>query len=144
MGDVTPLHIVVTGAAGFLGSAIVATAKAHGHQVTSIVRKNGDGIAQDLAEVGAAETLATEIGKADAIIHAASEMSGDWDVHQRSSLPACKTVCTLANTLNAHLVHVSSIAIFDYEALPIGATIDEQSMIEPRPELRDGYARAKI
>ena len=144
MGEIAPLRIVITGAAGFLGQATVAAARARGHSVTPIVRSAGEGIAQDLSQDDATGKLAQHIGDADAIIHAASEMSGDWHVHQRSSLPACKTVCDLANKLGAHLVHISSIAIYDCTALSIGDVVSEKSPIEPQPNQRDGYARAKI
>ena len=144
MGNVMPLHIVVTGAAGYLGSAIVKAARACGHQVTPIVRHGSDGIVQDLADPNATGKLAQQLEPVDAIIHAASEMSGDWFVHQRSSNPACETVCNLANELDAHLVHISSIAVYDYLSLATGDTVTEQSLLESSPEERDGYARAKL
>ena len=145
MGAVTPRHIVVTGAAGFLGRAIVHAAIARGHQVTEIVRSpSTNAIVQDLAHAAACDTLAKQINEADAIIHAASEMSGDWSLHQRSSMPATVTACALAQRLNAHLVHISSIAIYDYEALLAGETLRETSALETNPQQRDGYVRAKL
>ena len=144
MGDVAPLHIVVTGAAGYLGRAIVSAARARGHKVSAIVRSGNDAIAQDLSAQNAVEKLLAHIDKADAIIHAASEMSGDWAVHQRSTLPAMQNVCALSKALNAHLVHVSSISIYDYEALGTGAIVTEESLTETQAEQRDGYVRSKL
>jgi nucleoside-diphosphate-sugar epimerase len=144
MGDVVPLTIVVTGAAGYLGRAIVDAAKTRGHELISIVRNGDDGLVQDLASDDACAQLLSQFKTADAVIHAASEMTGDWDVHQRSSLPATQTACALANELDAHLVHLSSIAVYDFEALGAGDIVTEQSPIEPHPEQRDGYVRAKL
>ncbi|MGB7319415.1 MAG: NAD(P)-dependent oxidoreductase [Planktotalea sp.] len=144
MGAIAPLHIVVTGAAGYLGKAIVRAAEAHGHRVTPIVRSPGAGLVQDLARDGASANLIEQIKSADAIIHAASEMSGDWELHERSTLPATQTICYVANALNAHLVQISSIAIYDFAAIPIGGIVSEASPIEFHPAQRDGYVRAKL
>ena len=144
MGTVTAKHIIVTGAAGYLGRAIVRAAEARGHHVTQLVRTGPSGIAQDLSATSAAQVLSQQIRSADAIIHAASEMSGDWAVHERSSLPAIQNICALAKALDAHLVHISSIVIYDFEALSEGASVTETSPVEPQPEQRDGYVRAKL
>ena len=144
MGDVAPLHIVVTGAAGYLGRAIVAVAEVRGHRVTRVVRGGDGGIAQDLAAKGATQTLTKRIESADAVIHAASEMTSDWAVHERSSLPAARNVCELAKALRAHLVQISSIVVYDYAALKSGDIVTENSPVETMPEQRDGYVRAKL
>ncbi|WP_085307646.1 NAD-dependent epimerase/dehydratase family protein [Planktotalea arctica] len=144
MGKVSAQHFVVTGAAGYLGRAIVRVAQTRGHRVTQVVRSGASGIAQDLAENGAAKALLEQIKSADSVIHAASEMSDDWTLHKRSSLPAARSVCALAEGLGAHLVHVSSIVIYDFAALKVGAIVDENSPIETAPEQRDGYVRAKL
>lgn len=144
MGDVAPLHFVVTGAAGYLGRAIVSAARARGHTVTSIVRSGQDGIVQDLSDSDATTLLSQNIKQADALIHAASEMTGDWAIHERSSLPAMQTVCALSKALDAHLIHISSIAIYDFETLAAGAVVTEQSIPETHANQRDGYVRAKL
>ena len=144
MGAVTPQHIVVTGATGYFGRAIVVAAETRGHRVTQIVRSGTQGIVQDLAAKGAAEALVEKIKDADAVIHAASEMSSDWALHERSSLPAMHTACTLASALDAHLVHVSSIVIYDFAALASGGSVSENSPVEIEPLQRDGYVRAKL
>ncbi len=144
MGAVTGKHIVVTGAAGYLGRAIVSAAEARGHRVSAITRSGSESIVQDLAWTGAAETLAAKIQNADAVIHAASEMSGDWAVHERSSLPAMRTACALAERLDAHLVHISSIVVYDFAALNTGDIVNEETPIEIVPEQRDAYVRAKL
>jgi nucleoside-diphosphate-sugar epimerase len=144
MGDVSTQHIVVTGANGYLGRAIVALAQGQGHRVTKVVRSGNDGIAQDLAQNGADSTLLEQIKSPDAIIHAASEMSSDWALHERSSLPATKNVCAIAKALNAHLVLISSISVYDFAVIAQGDVVNENSPIETAPEQRDGYMRAKL
>jgi nucleoside-diphosphate-sugar epimerase len=108
------------------------------------VRNGTDGIVQDLAADGATETLIAKIQTVDAVIHAASEMTSDWALHQRSSLPAMRTVCAFCEALDAHLVHISSIVIYDFAALNTGDIVTEQSPIESAPEQREGYVRAKL
>lgn len=143
MGAVTPLHIVVTGANGYLGRAICATAEQRGHRVSRIVRSGAGDIQQDLSAPDTFENLTHRIASADAIIHAASEMSSDWSLHQRSTLPAMHSVCQLAEHLDAHLVHISSIVVYDYLSCAKGECITEASPIELSPDTRDGYVQAK-
>ncbi|MEM9579112.1 MAG: NAD(P)-dependent oxidoreductase [Pseudomonadota bacterium] len=147
MGDVT--HIVVTGATGFLGRQIVRQGLAAGHRLTAISRKAPDTdlgckhLPMNLAKVDRGE-LMQQIAGADAIIHAAGEMSSDLAVHARSTLPATRTICKVAEKLDLHLVHVSSIAIYDYLAVGEGEFVTEATRAETKPETRDGYVAAKL
>lgn len=144
MGDVNALHIVVTGAGGFLGRAICELAETRGHRVSRVVRSGEGDHLIDLAKPAAAADLTIQIGQADVVIHAASEMGGDWALHQRSSLPAMQTACDLAKGLGAHLVHISSIVVYDFMQVQEGGLVSETTQIELHPERRDGYVRAKL
>lgn len=144
MGDVAQSHIVVTGANGYLGRAIVALAVAQGHRVTKIVRSGAGDVVQDLALDGSDAALLKQIESADAVVHAASEMSSDWDLQERSTLPATRNICAFAKARGAHLVHISSIAVYDFAAIAQGDVVHERSPLEIAPEQRDGYMRAKL
>lgn len=149
MGNVAPKHIVVTGAAGYLGRAIVTEALTRGHTVTAIVRSQPEPalpcttILADLAQIDPLD-LANDIDAADAVIAAAAEMTSDASRHEISTLPATENTCDLADALGAHLVHISSISVYDYEDIPKGTFVSEQSNLEILPDRRDGYAAAKI
>lgn len=142
-------HIAVTGAGGFLGREIVRTALAQGLQVTAILRRAPDAdlgcevVICDLAKTSA-EALGAQLKGVQAIIHAAGEMSSDAALHARSTLPATQVICEVAAALGAHLVHVSSISIYDYQSVPEGGFVTEDTAVEACPEQRDGYVAAKL
>lgn len=162
MGDVTRA-ILVTGATGFLGQRIVAAARAAGHPVRAVVRSTSkvprdwqnDGAITchcvDLGASDAADALAPLVGGAVAVIHAAGALGGDDAAHAAGTLaPTDAVIAALEGVqaarpdARARLVLVSSFSVYGYGALPDWATLDETTPVEPDPEQRDAYARAKL
>ena len=127
-------RLVITGAAGFLGRAIVTAAKADGHDVTALTRDS-----VDLAD-GAG--LADLFAGADAVIHAAAA-SGDDTAHARDTLAATQNVIAAIST-GTRLVLVSSFSVYAFDGMPDWAQLDETSPTDPDGKSRDAYARAKI
>ena len=156
------LHLVVTGATGFLGAQTVAAALAHGHRVTAVARRGAsdapmewDGaeglvrIVADLATEAGAAALEDAIAEADAVIHAAARLSGDDAEHARDTVaPTERLLAALARRAEAghapRLILVSSFSVYGYAALPDGAQLDETTPLEPDPQMRDAYTRAKL
>lgn len=128
------LTILVTGAGGFLGRAVVAEAKARGHAVRTLTRRDGADVVCDLAEGVPASALAG----IDRIIHCAAALTGDAATMQRDTVLATRN---LASAATVPIVLAGSIAVYDGLA---GPGVDETSPIETRPQLRDTYTRAKI
>jgi len=128
------LTILVTGAGGFLGRAVVAEAQARGHAVRALARREGADVTCDLAEGVPASALAG----VDRIIHCAAALTGDAATMQRDTVVATRN---LAAAATVPIVLAGSIAVYDGMA---GPSIDETSPIESRPHLRDTYTRAKI
>lgn len=162
MGDVTRA-ILVTGATGFLGQRIVAAARAAGHPVRAVVRgvskvprdwQDDAGItchSLDLAAGGAVDALVPMLQGAVAVIHAAGALGGDDAAHALGTLAPGETVIGALEAVQAdgpgtgaRLILVSSYSVYGYAALPDWATLDETTPVEPDPERRDAYARAKL
>jgi nucleoside-diphosphate-sugar epimerase len=157
-----PLHLVVTGATGFLGARTVAAALARGHRVTAVARRDAadapmewDGaqglarVAADLATEAGAAALDDVIADACAVIHAAARLSGDDAEHARDTVaPTERLLAALARRAGTghapRLILVSSFSVYGYAALPDGAQLDETTPLEPDPETRDAYTRAKL
>lgn len=147
MGEVG--RVLVTGAAGFLGRAVVAEAVSQGWYVTGLVRSGEAPGAQislacDLAGASARATLAEVLPRVDAVIHCAASLSGDQVAHARDTDRATQTLLQALSITPKRLVHVSSIAVLGSSGLIDGDLISETSAIESDSAGRDTYARAKL
>lgn len=126
------LTLLVTGAGGFLGAAVARAARARGHTVRTLSRRPGGDVVCDLAlGLPAAATLGV-----DRILHCAAALTGDAATMQRDTVQATRNVAAAG----LPLVLAGSIAVYDGMA----ALVDEGTPLEPRPDLRDDYTRAKI
>jgi 2-alkyl-3-oxoalkanoate reductase len=148
------MKVFITGASGFLGKAVVASAVRAGHEVVAMVRPatplveadwdaNVTILRGDLRQNGDWNAAVT---KADAVIHLAAALSGDISEQFQG------TVLTTERLLGAlqqapslpRFVHISSFSVYDFAALPINAVLDENSPIEQNPRRRDAYTTAKL
>ncbi|HEX2780585.1 MAG TPA: Gfo/Idh/MocA family oxidoreductase [Gemmatimonadaceae bacterium] len=111
--------VVVTGAAGFLGRAVIAELLESGERVRALVRRDPApwermaGVEYrvvDLGEMLPADTMAD----ARLVLHAAAETVGGWEEHQRNSIDASEHVLRAAAASGVrHVIHVSSLAVLD-------------------------------
>jgi nucleoside-diphosphate-sugar epimerase len=155
------VKVLVTGASGFLGRALVERLLARGHDdLRCLVRSTSR---RDPLEASAARhpgarveivegSLAT-VQAAGAVVegvalvfHLVAGMRGSRDDVWRD------TVLTSRNLLDAmavagcirKVVLVSSIAVYEAGALPRGSLIDEDTAVGTSPQNRDPYSGAKI
>jgi nucleoside-diphosphate-sugar epimerase len=149
MGALGPL--VVTGAGGFVGRAVVAEARRRGHAVRALYRSaaapewQGDaGVAALRLDLAAPEAdLAPAVAGAAAVIHAAAHLGGDPQAHLRDTLAATQAVTRACAEAGARLVLISSIAVYDSDRLSPGALLTEESpRIALPPEAQAQPARA--
>ncbi len=191
------MRMLVTGANGFLGRAVMAQALARGHEVVGLTRddtpvETGAGqIVLDLSRDTAAdaEALARAVAGCDVVIHTAAALSGDAGTRMRDTKLATRNLLAACGAAHAgtraggatqpgqapamsgpqsgppsdplanhptfpgsspasptlpRLVLISSISVYDADALPEGAMIDEDAPLERQPRSRDGYARSKL
>ncbi|MEO8553624.1 MAG: NAD-dependent epimerase/dehydratase family protein [Kofleriaceae bacterium] len=137
--------ILVTGAAGSLGKAIVARIVADGHEVRGFVRKavaNGDYVVGDLGDPDAVDRAVAGV---EIVIHAGATMKGDWAEHQRGTIAGTEHVIAACKRHGVkQLVHISSMAVVDWAGSADHGTVDEHAPLEPRAEERGAYTRAKL
>jgi nucleoside-diphosphate-sugar epimerase len=149
------MHVLITGASGFLGQYVVACALRSGHRVRAIDRRLPDengpswrghpGVEVLKVDLGCPDGIASAVKGADAVVHLASVKEGDFETQFAG------TVLTTRNLLDAmaaervrRLIVTSSFSVFDYFRIPCGETIDEESPIEQSSEHRDPYTRSKL
>jgi nucleoside-diphosphate-sugar epimerase len=141
------LTIVITGAGGFVGRAVVEAALRRGHKVRAVTRRDTDDFDPDVSHhvldlARDVDILEHVVDGADAVIHAAASMSGD---RERSAVDTVEATRNLLSSMNNYapdcrLVLVSSIAVYDAAA----KQITEDTPLERRPKSRDTYAQAKL
>ena len=127
------LTLLITGAGGFLGRAVVDEARARGHEVRTLTR----------AECDLAAGQVPALDGVDCVVHLAGSLSGSWAVQARDTLNATRRLIEAmqAQPLPPRLVLASSVVVYSADATGI---VTEATPLEDRPGRRDAYARAKI
>lgn len=144
MGAMT---LLITGAGGYIGRHAVSEARARGHRVIAVMRREArmpEGVERlicDLADGG--EALAGACARADAVIHCAASMSGDAARHGRDTLEATRSLLA-AMPRGGKLVLLSSIAVYGWDDVEPDDRVTEDTPLERHPERRDAYAAAKL
>ena len=149
------MRLFITGANGFVGSAVVQAALDRGHEVCAMVRPSTSlddtpwaklpgvtVVRGDLRRRGGWEA---ELGGCDALVHLAAAGSGDF--YTQFAATVIGTENLLAAMLDAELlrlVHICSFSLYDYRAIPDGDPLDEASPLEARPTERDEYPQTKL
>ncbi len=143
------LRMLVTGAAGFIGSAVVRAAMARGHQVRRMVRRTASGApvsdATVAADLGDANAVGPALEGVDVVVHCAASLTGGPEAQARDTIAATETLVGGMQALAvARLVLVSSFAVYDFRGLPAGSRLDESSPLERDPGPRGPYVAAKL
>lgn len=144
------IPIVVTGAAGGLGSAILARLLEEGGRARAFVRRRGigelpEGVEVATGDLGDPAAVDRAIRGARVVIHAGAATKGGR-VEQHTS-----TVIGTQNVIDAclrhgveQLVYVSSLSVVDWAGARNGEPLDESSALEPHAELRGAYTQSKL
>ncbi|MBM1220402.1 NAD-dependent epimerase/dehydratase family protein [Ponticoccus sp. SC2-23] len=143
-------HILVTGAGGFLGRAIVDAIVARGHQVTAVARRdlpvwNSDLVENVAADLGTAQ-LDPILRGVDVVVHCAARMDGDDAAQNRDTILPTRRIVDAARAMATPpvFVLVSSLSVYGYCDLDPWSEVTEATEIEARPKRRDAYTRAKL
>jgi predicted dehydrogenase/nucleoside-diphosphate-sugar epimerase len=146
-----PADALVTGAAGFLGRAVVAALRAQGKTVRVLVRRPvaafGDdpGIQTLIGDLGDPRIVDHAVAGGGIVYHVGAAMRGgprDFEAGTvwgtRNVLDACR------RHASPRLVYVSSMSVFDHAGRRANETLAEGYRFEPHPQLRGAYTRTKL
>lgn len=139
--------VLVTGAAGFLGRAIVARLRADGTRVRAFVRPGREVAADETVEGDLRDRAALEraVQGVDGVVHAGARVAttGDWEEFEATNVGATEALIAAAVAAGVRrIVHVSSLSVY---AVPAdGAVITEDSAYDDGGGERGFYARSKL
>ncbi|MBN8814151.1 MAG: NAD(P)-dependent oxidoreductase [Sphingomonas sp.] len=144
------MKVLVTGAGGFLGRAVVAAAARAGHHVVAMVRPVSAGrggypdgvteVAGDLRQRGA---WTGAIGDVDAVVHCAAAF-GDLPSQLAGTVLATENLLGALPVTLRRFVHVSSLSVYDFDAPRLGGVLDEETPLETAALRRDAYTQTKL
>jgi nucleoside-diphosphate-sugar epimerase len=140
---------VVTGASGSVGTAVVNRLRADGHRVRAFVRRipetPQDGVEYVFGNLGDPVAVDTAVTGADIVIHVGAATTGGWPDHKGSTVVGTQNVidaCTKSGV--TQLVHISSMSVIDWAGSSGNGPVSEAANLEPRPDERGAYTRAKL
>ncbi len=147
-----PRRTLVTGASGLLGRALLDRLRGKGESVRVLVRRRSPeleglpGVQVVYGDLGDTEAVDRAIAGVQLVYHLGATMRGrGWADFEAG------TVCGTSNVVHSclrhkveRLVHVSSVTVLDYAAQSPHAVVDESAPLEPYPEKRGSYTRAKV
>jgi nucleoside-diphosphate-sugar epimerase len=143
-------RVVVTGAAGFIGSHVLARFRAAGWEVVGIVRPGGrvhpkiDGVRLIERDLAAVSSLADVLRMGDTVVHLAArahriveDAADPAEAFRRANVEPVRTLCRSASEAKVrHLIFISSAKVFG-EARSAPYTLCDQ------PAPADAYAQSK-
>ena len=139
------MKVLVTGATGFVGRAVVAELLAQGCAVRVLVRSGSVEGAEVFTGDLASPALVEAMLGVDAVIHTAASLSGNEAEMMRDTVEGTRALMAAvkAQARPPRVVITSSMSVYGADCPP-GSVISEDSPRETRPQLRDGYTRAKM
>jgi nucleoside-diphosphate-sugar epimerase len=144
--------VLVTGAAGLVGTHVLEALRARGERPRALVRPNARALVESfgaepvIGDVTDAETWDRAARGARAIVHAAALVvtRDSFDEFTRVNVGGTRLAIEAARKNGARLIHVSSVAVYGRTAVYAAGTdgVAEDYPFQPLPD-GDFYARTK-
>ncbi len=145
------MRILVTGAGGFVGTAVVDAARRDGHDVVAMRRpgaappeRAGSSASSVAWDLRAGPPPDEALAGVDAVVHCAAALGGDLATQMASTVVGTEHLLTALAGTGTRLVAVSSFSVYDLRAVPEGGVVDEATPLDRDGPHRDAYARAKL
>jgi predicted dehydrogenase/nucleoside-diphosphate-sugar epimerase len=147
VGDKVPF--LVTGASGSLGKAVVKRLVAEGKKLRVFVRripdKPVDGVEYVFGNLGDPVAVDRAVKGAEIVIHVGAAMKGGWPEHKGGTVVGTQNVVDSCKKHGVkQLVHISSMSVIDWAGSAGNGPVSERANLEPRPDERGAYTRAKL
>lgn len=146
------MKVFLTGAGGFLGSAILSLAIRDGRQICPLFRQSsgiphlglGGGVHPVVGDLRQPGPWQDELAHVNAAIHCAATAAGDLPTQLAGTVLATENLLASLPPNLTRFVHVSSFSVYDFSAPGLSGRLDETTALEDRPLRRDAYTQAKL
>jgi nucleoside-diphosphate-sugar epimerase len=142
-------RVLVTGASGFLGRALVGVLLASGERVRALTRRPAE-VHPDaepwVADLGSADRLEAAFDGVDVLVHLAATLSGPPEKLERDNVEGTRRLLeAMARTLTRRVVLASSLAVYDWSSVD-GVLSEACRTLEgcTRAAEAGAYARTKM
>ncbi|HUJ59011.1 MAG TPA: NAD-dependent epimerase/dehydratase family protein [Kofleriaceae bacterium] len=140
---------VVTGASGSVGKALVRRLVADGKRVRVFVRRIPtrpvEGVEYCFGNLGDPAAVDRAIAGGEIVIHVGATMKGGWPEHKGGTVVGTQNVIDACKRHGVkQLVHISSMSVIDWAGSAGNGPVSEAAALEPRPDERGAYTRAKL
>jgi nucleoside-diphosphate-sugar epimerase len=154
------MKVLVTGAAGFLGLAVVARLLAHGYtDIRCNIRRRsqisklealakqypGANLEFCIANLRYPQDATRAADGVQLVFHLAAGLQGaPADLFLDSVAASRNLLDAIGDRQHIRIVLVSSFAVYGLSTLRRGSLLNEDTPLEPHPEWRDNYSHAKL
>jgi predicted dehydrogenase/nucleoside-diphosphate-sugar epimerase len=147
-----PARILVTGGAGFLGSALVDRLAATGEPIRLLLRRPlsdakryGDNVSAIYGSLGQPDLVARATEGIEIVYHVGAAMKGPKEEFEQGTVWGTRNMidACLRNHVK-RLVYISSMSVLDHASHVTGVPVTETSPYEPFPDNRGAYTQTKL
>lgn len=146
-----PVDALVTGAAGFLGHALVKALQARGQRVRILVRRADPasewtvGMQVVVGDLGDPRIVDHAVDGAQVVYHVGAAMRGGPGDFEAGTVWGTRNIVDACVKHGVRrLVYVSSLSVLDHAGRDPAIAMTEDSRFEPHPDRRGAYTQTKL
>ncbi len=149
--ELAPVDALVTGATGFLGSALVKRLCADGQSVRVFVRRKTawleqlPGVQVVIGDLGDPDIVSHAVAGARTVYAVGAAMKGGAESFRAGTTEGVRNVVEAClRHATERLVYVSSLSVVDHAGRPKDLVLREDAPYEPQPKSRGIYTQTKL